>query len=152
MHAFWVWTWLFLSILRNQSFTWWFPVALYCKLLLNQPHHASPCLIFFLFLIYHLFNTDQRPEAELKGSIASRKVQKADREKLRRDRLNEQFTELGSTLGKFTCPFMFIIWYYLNWCLAQKYEIWNIIWILLCIFRDQLDRNECKEMRNVGLS
>lgn len=31
--------------------------------------------------------------------IAARKVQKADREKLRRDRLNENFFELGSTLG-----------------------------------------------------
>lgn len=30
--------------------------------------------------------------------MASRKLQKADREKLRRDRLNEQFAELGSTL------------------------------------------------------
>nr|GMC81143.1 transcription factor bHLH121-like [Ipomoea batatas]GMC83443.1 transcription factor bHLH121-like [Ipomoea batatas] len=39
-----------------------------------------------------------RPEAELRDSIAARKVQKADREKLRRDRLNEQFTELGNTL------------------------------------------------------
>jgi hypothetical protein len=37
-------------------------------------------------------------EAEPKGYTSSRKVQKADREKLRRDRLNEQFTELGSTL------------------------------------------------------
>ncbi|XP_075108475.1 transcription factor bHLH121 isoform X3 [Nicotiana tabacum] len=43
-------------------------------------------------------STKQKPEAELKDSIAARKVQKADREKLRRDRLNEQFTELGNTL------------------------------------------------------
>lgn len=40
-------------------------------------------------------HSDSRPEAEC---IAARKVQKADREKLRRDRLNEQFTELGNTL------------------------------------------------------
>ncbi|XP_009783164.1 transcription factor bHLH121 [Nicotiana tabacum] len=43
-------------------------------------------------------STKQKPGAELKDSIAARKVQKADREKLRRDRLNEQFTELGNTL------------------------------------------------------
>ncbi|XWS42173.1 hypothetical protein CRYUN_Cryun17cG0145200 [Craigia yunnanensis] len=35
---------------------------------------------------------------EVKDPIAARKVQKADREKLRRDRLNEQFLELGNTL------------------------------------------------------
>nr|XP_043607420.1 transcription factor bHLH121 [Erigeron canadensis] len=39
-------------------------------------------------------NTDSRPGPEPKD----RKLQKADREKLRRDRLNEQFTELGKTL------------------------------------------------------
>ncbi|KAL3350879.1 hypothetical protein AABB24_023336 [Solanum stoloniferum] len=43
-------------------------------------------------------SSKQKPEAELKDSIAARKVQKADREKLRRDRLNEQFMELGKTL------------------------------------------------------
>ncbi|KAL3515024.1 hypothetical protein ACH5RR_021926 [Cinchona calisaya] len=43
-------------------------------------------------------NQDSRPEAVTKDSIAARKVQKADREKLRRDRLNEQFAELGNTL------------------------------------------------------
>lgn len=40
-------------------------------------------------------------EAEVKDSTAARKIQKADREKLRRDRLNEQFIELGNALGKF---------------------------------------------------
>ncbi|XP_021727561.1 transcription factor bHLH121-like [Chenopodium quinoa] len=40
----------------------------------------------------------QRPEAEVKDPVAVRKVQKADREKLRRDRLNDQFQELGSAL------------------------------------------------------
>ncbi|XAR73775.1 hypothetical protein NMG60_11007861 [Bertholletia excelsa] len=39
-----------------------------------------------------------KPEVEVKDPIAARKVQKADREKLRRDRLNEQFQELGNTL------------------------------------------------------
>ncbi|CAN4107396.1 unnamed protein product [Withania somnifera] len=43
-------------------------------------------------------SSKQKPEAEIKDTIASRKVQKADREKLRRDRLNEQFMELGKTL------------------------------------------------------
>ncbi|KAA8531975.1 hypothetical protein F0562_006883 [Nyssa sinensis] len=40
----------------------------------------------------------QRPEVEVKDSITARKVQKADREKLRRDKLNEQFLELGNAL------------------------------------------------------
>uniref|UniRef100_A0A7N0UBV9 BHLH domain-containing protein n=1 Tax=Kalanchoe fedtschenkoi TaxID=63787 RepID=A0A7N0UBV9_KALFE len=35
---------------------------------------------------------------ETKNSVVARKVQKADREKLRRDRLNEHFLELGNTL------------------------------------------------------
>lgn len=39
-------------------------------------------------------NSESRPGLENKD----RKLQKADREKLRRDRLNEQFTELGKTL------------------------------------------------------
>ncbi|KAI9109748.1 hypothetical protein K1719_019378 [Acacia pycnantha] len=40
----------------------------------------------------------QRPEAEAQDPVAARKFQKADREKLRRDRLNEHFLELGNTL------------------------------------------------------
>ncbi|CAK9162062.1 unnamed protein product [Ilex paraguariensis] len=43
-------------------------------------------------------HSDSRLESEVTHSIAARKVQKADREKLRRDRLNEQFTELGNAL------------------------------------------------------
>ncbi|TXG59791.1 hypothetical protein EZV62_014364 [Acer yangbiense] len=49
----------------------------------------------------HNSTTDQRDnnsEMEVKNPIAARKVQKADREKLRRDKLNEQFLELGNTL------------------------------------------------------
>ncbi|KAF8406570.1 hypothetical protein HHK36_008658 [Tetracentron sinense] len=42
--------------------------------------------------------SSQRCEVETKDSVAARKVQKADREKLRRDRLNEQFLELGKAL------------------------------------------------------
>jgi hypothetical protein len=41
-------------------------------------------------------------EAEIKDSVSARKIQKADREKLRRDRLNEHFVELGNTLGKYS--------------------------------------------------
>ncbi|KAL9245642.1 hypothetical protein vseg_019267 [Gypsophila vaccaria] len=41
---------------------------------------------------------NSRPEAEVKDPIVVRKVQKADREKLRRGRLNEQFIELGNAL------------------------------------------------------
>ncbi|GMI68195.1 hypothetical protein HRI_000488800 [Hibiscus trionum] len=42
----------------------------------------------------------QKLEMEVKdpNPIAARRVQKADREKLRRDKLNEQFLELGNTL------------------------------------------------------
>lgn len=43
---------------------------------------------------------DPRMGAETKESVSARKVQKADREKLRRDRLNVQFLELGNALGK----------------------------------------------------
>nr|CAD1844101.1 unnamed protein product [Ananas comosus var. bracteatus] len=43
-------------------------------------------------------NPSQRVEYEARSSISARKVQKADREKLRRDRLNEQFQELGKAL------------------------------------------------------
>lgn len=42
-----------------------------------------------------------QPEVDPKDTIAARKVQKADREKLRRDRLNEQFIELGNALGNY---------------------------------------------------
>lgn len=38
------------------------------------------------------------PEGEIKNGLAARKMQKADREKLRRDRLNEHFLELGNVL------------------------------------------------------
>lgn len=50
-----------------------------------------------------MFIVDLRVEAEGKDTVSARKVQKADREKLRRDRLNEQFTELGNALGKSWC-------------------------------------------------
>jgi hypothetical protein len=50
----------------------------------------------YFFGLYHRQGVD----AEIKDPVAARKVQKADREKLRRDRLNEQFLELGNTLGK----------------------------------------------------
>ncbi|XP_031476924.1 transcription factor bHLH121 [Nymphaea colorata] len=42
--------------------------------------------------------SESRSEAEVQDAVAARKVQKADREKLRRDRLNEQFVELGKAL------------------------------------------------------
>ncbi|XP_021907853.1 transcription factor bHLH121-like isoform X1 [Carica papaya] len=50
----------------------------------------------------------RRPEVEVKvevkDPITARKVQKADREKLRRDQLNEQFLELANTLVWNTDP------------------------------------------------
>lgn len=41
----------------------------------------------------------QRPDVEANDPVSARKVQKADREKLRRDRLNEHFLELGNAVG-----------------------------------------------------
>ncbi|GJY98626.1 transcription factor bHLH121-like protein isoform X2 [Tanacetum coccineum] len=40
----------------------------------------------------------EMPETELKDTSDARKVQKADREKLRREKLNYQFIELGNLL------------------------------------------------------
>ena len=54
-------------------------------------------LVFFFFFL--LVTSSRRSEGEIKDFAAARKVQKADREKLRRDRLNEQFIELGNALG-----------------------------------------------------
>lgn len=59
-----------------------------------------------------MFLVDQRTEAEAKDSNNARKVQKADRERLRRDRLNEQFTELGNALGKPS----------VNFCIATRQQ------------------------------
>lgn len=42
--------------------------------------------------------TRHNRRGDVKDAVAARKVQKADREKLRRDRLNEQFAELGSAI------------------------------------------------------
>lgn len=39
-------------------------------------------------------------EVEMENAAATRKVSKSDREKLRRDKLNEQFLELGNLIGK----------------------------------------------------
>ncbi|KAK1560752.1 hypothetical protein Q3G72_030514 [Acer saccharum] len=43
-------------------------------------------------------SSNQRMEGDVKDCVAARRIQKADREKLRRDRLNEHFTELGNAL------------------------------------------------------
>lgn len=62
-----------------------------------QPTNRSVTDNFQQPPISNRLHSDSRPQ-ELKECNTSRKVQKADREKLRRDRLNEQFTELGNTL------------------------------------------------------
>eukprot|EP00252_Welwitschia_mirabilis_P002138 TRINITY_DN12059_c0_g1_i4.p1 TRINITY_DN12059_c0_g1~~TRINITY_DN12059_c0_g1_i4.p1 ORF type:complete len:368 (+),score=81.46 TRINITY_DN12059_c0_g1_i4:468-1571(+) len=49
-------------------------------------------------LMHAQFETRQLNRGDVKDAVAARKIQKADREKLRRDRLNEQFSELGSVL------------------------------------------------------
>ncbi|XP_035833443.1 transcription factor bHLH121-like isoform X2 [Helianthus annuus] len=55
---------------------------------------------------HHYIPNDRREmtEVEVKDTNEARKVQKADREKLRRDRLNEQFIELGNVLGQYADP------------------------------------------------
>ncbi|KAK6922598.1 Myc-type, basic helix-loop-helix (bHLH) domain, partial [Dillenia turbinata] len=55
------------------------------------------CVALITFLLHGLSDR-QRSEVEVNDPIAARKVQKADREKLRRDRLNEQFLELENAL------------------------------------------------------
>ena len=75
-----------------------------------------------IFLFWDRFTDRQKPEVEVKDPIAARKFQKADREKLRRDRLNEQFLELGNALGKpllslntiLCCKHVFCIHYLLH--------------------------------------
>ncbi|XP_076949554.1 transcription factor bHLH121-like [Bidens hawaiensis] len=55
---------------------------------------------------HHYIPNDQRfmTEVEAKDANEARKVQKADHEKLRRDKLNEQFIELGNVLGQCANP------------------------------------------------
>jgi hypothetical protein len=53
-----------------------------------------------ILLFWNLCVYGQRSEVEPMDCTPARKMQKADREKLRRDRLNEQFVELGNILGK----------------------------------------------------
>lgn len=68
---------------------------------------------YILFLVYHAYNKydlartslmlnsyRQRDDVKADDAISPRKVQKADRERLRRDKLNEQFQELGNIVGK----------------------------------------------------
>jgi len=52
---------------------------------------------------------------------AARKTQKADREKLRRDRLNEQFVVLGNILGKSNFTFFGDFFYSLLFLTYQGY-------------------------------
>ncbi|XP_077246233.1 transcription factor bHLH121-like isoform X2 [Tasmannia lanceolata] len=62
--------------------------------------HQSPdlCLHSNNHLQNSLPESSQRVELDIRDCVAARKVQKADREKLRRDRINEQFLELGNAL------------------------------------------------------
>ncbi|GJU18969.1 hypothetical protein Tco_1146935 [Tanacetum coccineum] len=50
-------------------------------------------------LQHHQYMQREMPETEWKDTSDARKVQKADREKLRREKLNYQFIELGNLLG-----------------------------------------------------
>jgi hypothetical protein len=42
-----------------------------------------------------------REKSEMEPSVVARKVQKADREKIRRDRLNDHFHQLGNVIGRY---------------------------------------------------
>lgn len=66
-------------------------------------------LIEFLYNVLMNYYCSQRAEGEIKDCLAARKIQKADREKLRRDRLNEHFVEMGNVLGRITflCAFFY---------------------------------------------
>ncbi|CAL4888269.1 unnamed protein product [Urochloa decumbens] len=61
-----------------------------------DPHGREPPENGF----FHPRDSDlsQRTECKAQGLYSARKVQKADREKMRRDKLNEQFQELGNAL------------------------------------------------------
>uniref|UniRef100_A0A453NWS9 BHLH domain-containing protein n=1 Tax=Aegilops tauschii subsp. strangulata TaxID=200361 RepID=A0A453NWS9_AEGTS len=45
-------------------------------------------------------DSSQGTECKAQSSITARKVHKADCERMRRDKLNEQFMELGTTLAQ----------------------------------------------------
>ena len=77
--------------------------------------------MFLLFLnnVHVLCVFSQRSELELNDCLSARKIQKADREKLRRDRLNEHFVELGNVVGNndnlttSNCCYMLLLNYHL---------------------------------------
>lgn len=77
-----------------------------------------------LITLFYICFVRQRTECEVKDPLAARKVQKADREKLRRDKLNEVFNELGNTLGKWfrtlICVYCFRT---LTYCWLMSLEI-----------------------------
>lgn len=52
-----------------------------------------------LTTMFTIFIHRQWTGCKAQGPSCVRKVQKADREKMRRDKLNEQFQELGNTIG-----------------------------------------------------
>ncbi|XP_062102573.1 transcription factor bHLH121-like isoform X2 [Humulus lupulus] len=59
--------------------------------------HSAPSSSHLLSVPTSHSDSRQKTDVEV-DPVAARKVQKADREKLRRDRLNEHFLELGNTL------------------------------------------------------
>jgi len=64
-----------------------------------------------------------KAEGEKEDPSASRKVLKADREKLRRDRLNEHFQELGNTLGALLRSTIFLFVFY-NFASGEPFIDW----------------------------
>ncbi|KAJ1418368.1 Myc-type, basic helix-loop-helix [Sesbania bispinosa] len=63
---------------------------------MDHRNHKTHQKLHLLRQIHH--GNRERDEVEAQDPTAARKVQKADREKLRRDRLNDHFHELGNAL------------------------------------------------------
>ena len=59
------------------------------------------------------------PAGKNKGKVP-RRIHKAEREKLKREQLNELFLDLASALGKFLFPFLFSGNFFFNFCIHEK--------------------------------
>jgi hypothetical protein len=60
------------------------------------------------------------PAGKNKGKVP-RRIHKAEREKLKREQLNELFLDLASALGKFLFPFLFSgNFFFFNFCIHEK--------------------------------
>jgi hypothetical protein len=100
-----IYVYMYMCIKTHRHNTWIYGWVFFFPLLneLKKCLNLSFCFCFFVLSLTNYFcglYHRQGADGEIKDPVAARKVQKADREKLRRDRLNEQFLELGNSLGK----------------------------------------------------